>query len=395
MNILIVPSWYEARPGAQLGSFFREQALALKRSGCNVTVADATFQSMKSLKGIKLFSIQKKDDEGLLTYSYLMPSFGLMRMPKIGAKVYAKNLERLLRSIIKDGHKIDIIHAHSFYFAGVAATRLGKKYGIPVVVTEHASIIISKKLNEHKTVLLKETVEKCEKFICVGNGLKNAVIEYTQSAKNIAVIPNMVDKIFNYKEEKGSDTFFFTSIGNLIQSKRFDLTIKAFARIFRDNHNVMLTIIGDGPLKDELKTLAKEQRVETQVIFTGRIDRNRVAQELQSSNAFVLASDYETFGVAYIEAMACGNPVIGTRNGGADGIINDDCGILVNTNDELQLAGAMKQLYSTYKSYDKKYISDQCDSKYGEKAISTQLKVVYSNIVKSGECDDACLNEEN
>ena len=87
--------------------------------------------------------------------------------------------------------------------------------------------------------------------------------------------------------------------------------------------------------------------------------------------------------------------MIGTRNGGADGIINDDCGILVNTNDELQLAGAMKQLYSTYKSYDKKYISDQCDSKYGEKAISTQLKVVYSNIVKSGECDDACFNEEN
>ena len=54
-------------------------------------------------------------------------------------------------------------------------------------------------------------------------------------------------------------------------------------------------------------------------------------KELQKSNAFVLASDYETFGVVYIEAMACGNPVIGTRNGGADDIINDACGFLVDT----------------------------------------------------------------
>lgn len=392
MNILIVPSWYEARPGAQLGSFFREQAFALKRSGCNVIVADASLQSMKNLKGKKLFSVQKKDDEGLLTYSYYMPSFGFMRTPKIAANVYARNLERLFRSIMEDGRKVDVIHAHSFYCAGVAATRLGKKYGIPVVITEHSSAIISKKLDEQKTSLLKETVENCEKFICVGNGLKDAVVEYTQTTKDITVIPNMVDKIFNYKEEKGSEPFFFVSIGNLIQRKRFDLTIQAFAEIFRDNHDVKLTIIGDGPLKDELKNLAKAQGIENQVKFTGRMDRNSVARELQKSNVFVLASDYETFGVVYIEAMACGNPVIGTRNGGADDIINDDCGILVDTNDVLQLANAMKQIYSTYKSYDKKNIANQCDSQYGEKAISTQLKDVYSNIVKNGACDDGYFN---
>ena len=395
MNVLIVPSWYEARPGAQLGSFFREQALALKRSGCNVIVADATFQSMKSLKGKKLFSIQKKDDEGLLTYSYLVPTFGLMRTPKLGAKVYAKNLDRLFRSIGKDGHKIDVIHAHSFYCAGVAATRIGKKYGIPVVVTEHSSAILSKKLDDQKADLLRETVEKCEKFICVGNGLKNAVIEYTKTAKDITVIPNMVDKMFNYTEEKGSDTFFFVSIGNLIQGKRFDLTIQAFARVFKDNHNVMLTIIGDGPLKDNLRNLAKEQGVETQVIFTGRLNRNSVAQELQKSNAFVLASDYETFGVVYIEAMACGNPVIGTRNGGADDIINDDCGILVDVNDVDQLAHAMMKLFSAYKSYDRKNIADQCDNQYGEKAISTQIKVVYNDIIKAGEYNNGSFNKEN
>ena len=393
MNILIVPSWYEARPGAQLGSFFREQALALKRSGCNVIVADATLQSLKGLKTKKLFSLQTKDDEGLLTYSYLTPAFGLMRMPKIGAKLYAKNLERLLRRIIKDGHKFDIIHAHSYYCAGVAATRLGKKYGIPVVVTEHSSAIISRILDDQRVDLLKETVEACEKFICVGNGLKNAVIEYTQTTKDIAVIPNMVDKIFNYKEEKELDAFSFVSIGNLIQRKRFDLVIQAFARVFKESPDVMLKIIGDGPLKDKLKALAKEQGVEDQVIFTGRMDRNGVAQELQRSHVFVLASDYETFGVVYIEAMACGSPVIGTRNGGADDIINESCGILVDTDDVDQLARAMKMIFSTYQNYNKKQIADQCNSQYGETAISKQLQVVYSDIMKLGEYGNGSIKE--
>lgn len=393
MNILIVPSWYEACPGAQLGSFFREQALALKRSGCNVIVADATLQSMRSKKRKKMFSIQKKDDEGLLTYSYFMPTLGLMRSPKLGAIVCTYNLEKIFRLIIKDGHKIDVIHAHSFYFAGVAATRLGKKYGIPVVVTEHSSAIISKKLGNQKIVLLKETVENSERFICVGNGLKNAVIEYTRTDKDIVVIPNMVDKNFKYTKEKSSDTFYFVSIGNLIQSKRFDLTIQAFAKIFKDNHEVKLTIIGDGPLRDDLKTLAKAQGVESQINFTGRMDRCSVAQELQQSNVFVLASDYETFGVVYIEAMACGNPVIGTRNGGADDIINEGCGILVDTDDVDQLASAMKLLFSTYTNYNKKQIADQCNSQYGENAISKQLLVVYRDILKSGEYGNVSIKE--
>ncbi len=384
MNILIVPSWYEARPGAQLGSFFREQALALKRAGCNVIVADATFQSMRRLKGKKLFSIQKKDDEGLLTYSYYIPTFGLMRMPKLGAKVYTKNLERLFRTISGDGHEIDVIHAHSFYCAGVGAVRLGKKLDIPVVVTEHSGAIISRKLDAQKANLLKETVDKSERFICVGNGLKKAVIDYTQTIKNITVIPNMVDKIFTYKEDKRSEPFHFISIGNLIQSKRFDLTIKAFAKCFRDNSKVVLTIVGDGPLREELKILAKEQNVDRQVVFTGRLDRNSVACELQKSNVFVLASDYETFGVVYIEAMACGVPVIGTRNGGADDIINEGCGILVDTNDVDQLADSMNELYLNWQDVNRTRIEAGCVEKYGENSVCERILETYKECLKFG-----------
>lgn len=383
MNVLIVPSWYEARPGAQLGSFFREQAMALKAMGCNVIIADVTFQSMHSLKGKKVFGVQKKDDEGLLTYSYLIPSFGLMRMPKIGARVYTRNLEKLICSIVNDGHKIDVIHAHSFYFAGVAATRLGKKHYIPVIVTEHSSTIISRSLISKRIELLKETVLNCDEFICVGNGLKKAVIEYTQTNKMISVIPNMVDERFTYKEEKRADTFHFVSVGNLIQSKRFDLTIRAFASAFKGEKRIMLTIIGDGVLKEELESLAKELGVAEQVFFMGRLERKGVVREMQKSDVFVLASDYETFGVVYIEALACGVPVIGTRNGGADDIVDGTNGVLIDTNNEQQLADAMDYLHKNITRYDEKEIAEKCKEKYGKNAICSKIIDKYRIIMMS------------
>ncbi len=303
-----------------------------------------------------------------------------MRMPKVGVKIYAHNLERLFCAIIADGYKIDVIHAHSFYFAGVASTRIGKKYHIPVVVTEHSSGIISKSLIPKKVELLKETVENCDEFICVGNGLKKAVIEYTQTGRQISIIPNMVDKHFTYNEGKGSDAFSFVSVGNLIQRKRFDLTIRSFTAAFKGEDQIKLTIIGDGVLKEELRSLVKELGVEKQVFFTGRLDRNGVAHELQKSDAFVLASDYETFGVVYIEAMACGIPVIGTRNGGADDIIDQSNGILVDTDNIRQLTEAMAYLYSHIKKYDAKYLVQRCNEQYGKQSVCSKIIGVYENI---------------
>lgn len=382
MNILIVPSWYNACSGAQLGSFFREQALALKEMGNKIVVADATFQSMHNLKNKQLFKIEKKNDDGLITYSYLIPSLGLMRLEKVGLKVYYQNLCKLYNEIIKDGYHIDIIHAHSFFLAGVAAVALGKKYNIPVVVTEHSSAIISKKLTNAKKSLLTETVESSDAFICVGNGLKKAVIDYTKTKKEIVVIPNLVDKRFMYKKVKGLDTFYFVSVGNLIKSKRFDLTISSFAKVFKGKANIELKIIGDGPLKEELRQLAKELGVETQVIFMGRLNRNQVAIELQKSNVFVLASDYETFGVVYIEALACGVPVIGTRNGGANDIINETNGCLVDVNDEQQLSKAMDYLFCNLDNFDKEQIARDCEELYGKEAVCTKIIGIYKGILE-------------
>ena len=115
MNVLIVPSWYTIGADAQLGAFFREQALALKQSGVNVIVADATLQGREQIVSKRNFKMLHLCDEGIDTYSYTTPSFGLMRVTAIGEVLYYLNLRRICKKIWKDGIKVDVIHAHSIF----------------------------------------------------------------------------------------------------------------------------------------------------------------------------------------------------------------------------------------------------------------------------------------
>ena len=102
-------------------------------------------------------------------------------------------------------------------------------------------------------------------------------------------------------------------------------------------------------------------------------------------NAFVLASLHETFGVVYIEALASGKPVIGTYNGGAEDIINDNNGLLVNKNDIKALGDAMVYLSDNISSYDKEKIRKECVDRFSKDKIINEVINVYSTILRKGE----------
>ena len=381
MTVLIVPSWYKAGSGAQLGSFFREQAMALQKKGITAIIADATLQR-RDVPLTDQFQLKRMDDEGLLTYSYTTPSLGGWRIPWLGTQMCYDNLKKIYRKIVADGIKIDVIHAHSFFPAGVAAVRLGQQHNIPVVITEHSSGLVARNATAPQIRYLTECAEKADAFICVGHALRQAVIEYTGTDKQLDVIPNMVDKMFQTNGKPHSEAFSLVSIGNLIERKRFDLVLQAFASAFTEEENVSLRIIGDGELRSSLETLAQELGIAEKVVFTGRLPRTEVAAQLADSSAFVLASNFETFGVVYIEALACGLPVIGTRNGGADDIVTDDCGRLVDTNNAQQLAEAMRYVYEHRKQYDKATLAANCQANFGEDVVCNSIIEVYQRVVK-------------
>lgn len=383
MNVLIVPSWYKSEINPVLGSFFREQALALSKQGHNVYVADATLQSLRNLFCRRMFRLCRYDDEGLNTYSRISPAFGLGRTASGGLGIYFRNLKRIYKALVADGVEVDVIHAHSFFPAGIAAVRLGKEYGIPVVVTEHNSLVLTGKLQKGRLELLKETVDSSTEFVCVSGALRDSVLRLTDTKKDIKVIPNLLDARFVYKAKNGMASFTYVSIGNLIQSKRFDLTLKAFAKVAESIENIRLVIVGDGVLKNDLRSLATKLGVGDKVDFKGRLPKDKVLEELYKSNVFVLPSDFETFGVVYIEALASGTPVIATRNGGAECIVTEDNGILTDVGSEEQLIDAMLSLYKEYDRYNKESISKNCIALYGEESVGNEISALYKRIISS------------
>ena len=107
---------------------------------------------------------------------------------------------------------------------------------------------------------------------------------------------------------------------------------------------------------------------------------------MAAANVFVLPSHHETFGVVVIEALALGKPVIATRCGGPESIIESGDGLLVPTNNIEALAQAMAEISSHMDQYDPVDIRERCRIRFGEEAIVSRLIEVYQDVSKVPVC---------
>ena len=140
-------------------------------------------------------------------------------------------------------------------------------------------------------------------------------------------------------------TFRLISVARLHHAKGHDVLITALARLRESRRDVELTIIGSGPERAALRSLADSLGLGSAVDFTGSLAEDEIILRLRAADAFVLASRFEPLGVAYMEAMALGLPTIGTAAGGVGEIITDGHdGLLVPPEDDERLAAAVARL---------------------------------------------------
>jgi len=103
--------------------------------------------------------------------------------------------------------------------------------------------------------------------------------------------------------------------------------------------------------------------------------------ELQGANCFVLPTRYEAFGAVLIEAMASGLPVIATRSGGPDHIVNTENGLLIGPENAEQLAGAMEKMVSSYPTFSQEAIRAQTLERYGQTRVMEQYLELFTEIL--------------
>lgn len=380
MHIMVIPSWYASSRNKVHGSFFKEQFKALSNAGIKVTVAYNEIWPITMVGKIKeKRGIQFSVEDGLNTYRY--KDFNYFPKNPIMFKSFNRRMDKLYREIVKREGKVDIIHAHSAFWGGIAAQYVSSKYNIPLVLTEHSSLKYAKYVRDSYKKYIYNAYDKADALIAVGNGLKNEMEHYTDN--NIRVVNNMVDlsrfNIDMVKTKQRENKFSLFSCAFLEEGKGMEDLIRAFSACFKDK-DAVLKIGGDGSLKGKLEELIKECGMENQIYLLGSLSRDEVSKEMKSCDCFVLASEHETFGVVYIEALACGKPVIGTYNGGADDIIKDYNGIIIEKNNIEKLKDALIQMKNIYKTYDENEIREKTILSYSEEVVVGKLKGVYKEI---------------
>jgi glycosyltransferase involved in cell wall biosynthesis len=139
-------------------------------------------------------------------------------------------------------------------------------------------------------------------------------------------------------------------VGRLVEQKGVDSLIKAFGNLSRDRPNLMLCVVGDGPMKPYLHRLSLKLNITDKILWFNYVPHDIIPYLYASSTVFVLPSSIEPLGIAILEAMASGKPVISTKVGGIPDIISDGVnGILVEPNNVPALESALRILLSKEK----------------------------------------------
>ena len=210
----------------------------------------------------------------------------------------------------------DIIHAHT-YLGAMVAFELQKHHTIPYIVTEHYTGWMDGSIRKHHRRLGIKALNGAKKVICVSGALKEAMQAWIKY--EIEVVPNFIDfEIFKPDLSLKSSSFEMLGVGDLIPRKQWDHLIQAFAEVCKEIDNCTLTIIGEGPLRGELAGLIRSLQLESKIDLIGRKTQREVAQAMQRVSVLVHTSQTETFGLIYLEALACGLSVISYENGGVD-----------------------------------------------------------------------------
>ena len=366
LKVLWLPSWYPTDDNPATGSFFVEQSAALARRGISVAVAycdvRVKFNNNPELK------IYTEND----VVNFISGKRNLTPFCEKGIRFQQGNmLIKLFPEILKRFGRPDVVHLHSCLLAE-PAVRLCKKYGLPMAFTEHSSqVAFGKYKNE-----LKKALDFAEASSCVGQGLLDIIKGFSRDA---ALIPNMVNTGVFVPDGSEHEKFTFGAMGALRPHKGFDTLIRAF-KLFSDSCDARLVIAGQGQEEEPLRRLIASLGLDEKVTLTGQIARAEVPGFMNSLDCFVLSSVREPFGVVIIEALACGKPVIATRSGGPEGIINDKNGILVSADDDKGMAAALEIMFHNRESYDGKAICGDCENRFGENAVSDRIISMYKGI---------------
>ncbi|NUN11733.1 glycosyltransferase family 4 protein [Candidatus Micrarchaeota archaeon] len=260
----------------------------------------------------------------------------------------------------REAKNADVVHIHNRFAYNLLDLFLVKKilHGKKLSLTLHNArpqgidLVTDFFGGAYDDLFVSSLFKNCDRI----GGVSQNTLDITLPKKlkyKTQVIYNGVDvKKYNPKNKPGSKKELFgdkmiLTVCRLMEQKGLKYLLNAFKRVLADEPKAMLVIVGRGPLLDHLRNEAKQLGVESRVFFEPRqLAEEELLEYYSACKVFALPSLWEPFGMVFVEAMAHGKPVVGTKIGGIPEIVSSDSGFLVPPRDHVILAERILELLS-------------------------------------------------
>ena len=252
-------------------------------------------------------------------------------------------------------HKLDLVHVHYAIphatSAWIAREMLGGEPDLPIVTTLHGTDITLVGLHPSFHSITRFSILRSQGLTAVSAYLRDETVrDFGVARERIEVIPNFVDTALYARGREPSHRQALAPCGekilmhvsNFRPVKRVWDVVEVFARV-RRQISARLILVGDGPDRPRVLERAEELGVDGDVLFLGK--HVSVDELLACADVFLLPSESESFGLAALEAMACGTPVVATRVGGLMEVVpHEEAGFLLEVGATDDMAEATLRL---------------------------------------------------
>lgn len=250
----------------------------------------------------------------------------------------------------------DFINTHFAVPTGPLGVWISRKFKIKNILSLHGGDIYdpSKKNSPHRKWYFHAAVNwalnNSDVLVAQSSNTQTNTGKYFDCHKEVHIIPLAYEpfsfepanrEVLSLKE----NLFYIVSVGRLVARKGFDFLIRSIAKV--QDRRIHALIIGQGPLTEPLKALAKELGVEDRVHFLGFQSEEKKFQYLSAADLYVLSSMHEGFGIMLQEALQVGLPIVATDVGGQVDVVKEgENGLLVKFGDENGLVDAIEKMYN-------------------------------------------------
>jgi len=406
MNILLIPSWYPG-PGHPLsGIFFKESAVSIGRVKPDWKIAVAVwgqrrytlslrdpFRTAAVLADFLLAKIRAKRH-------FLLPNVCEYRLPAIewtkrwkqgNIKGQEQACGRIMQRAARDFGAIELIHAHVAFPGGWIAMRLSQRFRLPYIVTEHMGdfpFIEFRNADGSIKEAITEPLRRARALVAVSPSQAERIAG--RGFPRPRVIPNMIDgEVFKPRASGGKKPgrFAFFSLAALRTGKGIQDLLKAAAILLHGlddaaKNSVEFRIGGGGEEAEDLKAMGRELGIDPWLHWLGPLNRNQALEMFRDCDCFVLPSHLESFGMALLEALACGKPAIATRCGGPESMVTPENGILLPVKEPAALARAMASMLRGAERFDGAAIRRQCLERFSKETVTRQIEALYREALK-------------